>query len=69
MLLFSHMLVEQTPATAFGWIELFRSNVVSLFIRALSAKDGEIRELALCQIVGLWRHMEVSWFIGPKSTR
>ncbi|KJA21610.1 hypothetical protein HYPSUDRAFT_87850 [Hypholoma sublateritium FD-334 SS-4] len=58
MLLFSHMLTDQTPASAFGWIELFRSNVVSLFIRALSAKDGQIRDLALCQIVGLWRQMQ-----------
>ena len=59
MLLFSQMLTDQTPTSAFGWIELFRSNVVSLFIRALSVKDGQIRDLALCQIVGLWRQMQV----------
>ncbi len=59
MLLFSQMLTDQTPTSAFGWIELFRSNIVSLFIRALSAKDGQIRDLALCQIVGLWRKMQV----------
>ncbi|CAA7269153.1 unnamed protein product [Cyclocybe aegerita] len=60
MLLFSQMLSEQPPSSAFAWIELFRTNVVSLFIRALSAKDGRVRELALCQIVALWKHLETA---------
>jgi len=59
MLLFSHMLSEQPPTSALSWIELFRTNIVSLFIRALSAKDGRMRDYALCQIVALWKHMEV----------
>ncbi|KAJ3506576.1 hypothetical protein NLJ89_g6794 [Agrocybe chaxingu] len=60
MLLFSQMLSEQPPSSAFAWIELFRTNIVSLFIRALSAKDGRVRELALCQIVALWKHLETA---------
>ncbi|KAF8185167.1 ribosome 60S biogenesis N-terminal-domain-containing protein [Pholiota molesta] len=60
MLLFSQMLADQSPMSAFGWIELFRTNVVSLFIRALSSKEGEIRDLAMCQIVGLWKLMETA---------
>ncbi|KAF9480206.1 hypothetical protein BDN70DRAFT_833085 [Pholiota conissans] len=60
MLLFSQVLTDRPPTSAFGWIELFRSNVVSLFIRALSSKIGEIRDLALCQIVGLWKLMETA---------
>ncbi|KAF9558394.1 hypothetical protein CPC08DRAFT_639060 [Agrocybe pediades] len=60
MLLFSHMLADQPPSSAFGWIELYRTNVVSLFIRALSSRDGLIRDLALCQVVGLWKQMETA---------
>jgi nucleolar pre-ribosomal-associated protein 1 len=59
MLLFSQMLSEHPPMSALSWIELFRTNVVSLFIRALSAKDGRMRDYAVCQIVALWKHMEV----------
>ncbi|KAF8164735.1 ribosome 60S biogenesis N-terminal-domain-containing protein [Crassisporium funariophilum] len=58
MLLFSQMLADQPPASAFAWIELFRTNIISLFIRALSSKDGQMRELALCQVVALWKHIE-----------
>lgn len=68
MLLFSQMLADQSPMSAFGWIELFRTNVVALFIRALSSKEGEIRDLAMCQIVGVWKLMEVSEFY-PNSIR
>ncbi|KAF8812641.1 hypothetical protein BYT27DRAFT_7159048 [Phlegmacium glaucopus] len=58
MLLFGQMLADQPPSSAFAWLELFRSNVVSLFIRVLSSKDGQMRELALCQVVALWKQME-----------
>ena len=60
MLLFSQMLAEQPPSSAFAWLELFRTNIVSLFIRVLSSKDGEMRELALCQVVAVWKQIEVS---------
>ena len=59
MLLFGQMLADQPPSSAFAWLELFRTNVISLFIRALSSKDGRMRELALCQVVALRRQMEV----------
>ena len=60
MLLFGQMLVEQPPSSSFAWLELFRTNVISLFIRVLSSKDGRMRELALCQLAALWKQMEVS---------
>ena len=60
MLLFSQMLADQPPSSAFAWVELFRTNIISLFIRVLSSKDGQMRELALCQVVALWKQMEVS---------
>ncbi|PPR04905.1 hypothetical protein CVT24_007149 [Panaeolus cyanescens] len=62
MLMFGHMLVDGPPTSAFGWIELFRTNIVSLFIRALSAKDEEIRSIAMVQIVGLWKQLETADF-------
>lgn len=61
MLLFSQMMAVRPPSSAYAWLELFKTNVVSLFIRALSAKDAELRELALCQIVALWRCLEVNF--------
>ncbi|KIM48447.1 hypothetical protein M413DRAFT_16355 [Hebeloma cylindrosporum] len=60
MLLFTQMLSDNPPTSALSWIELFRTNIVSLFIRALSAKDGRTRDYALCQIVALWKHMETA---------
>jgi len=60
MLLVSQMIAVRPPSSAYSWLELFKTNVVSLLIRALSAKDAELRELALCQIVALWRRLEVN---------
>ena len=60
LLLFGQMLAEQPPSSSFAWLELFRTNVISLFIRVLSSKDGRMRELALCQLAALWKQMEVS---------
>ena len=60
MLLFGQMLADQPPSSSFAWLELFRTNVISLFIRVLSSKDDRMRELALCQVVALWKQMEVS---------
>ncbi|KAJ3798099.1 ribosome 60S biogenesis N-terminal-domain-containing protein [Lentinula aff. detonsa] len=58
LLLFAHVLVEDIPKTAPGWVELFRTNVVGLAFRALSAKDGTLREFAAAQIAVLWRCLE-----------
>ena len=59
MLLFAQTLAENPPSSAFAWVELFRTNIVSLLIKALSSKCGGIREVALCQIAALWQHLEV----------
>lgn len=58
-LLFSQMMVEQLPSSTIAWLELLRTNIASLLVRSLSARDGQIRELALCQIIGLWKCLEV----------
>ncbi len=59
ILLFSQMLIEGPPTSALGWVQLFRTNVVSLLIRALSSHQGSFREMAISQISGLYQHMQV----------
>ena len=59
LLLFNQMMAERLPSSSIAWLELLRTNVVSLFLRALSARDGQIRELALCQVISLWKCLEV----------
>jgi nucleolar pre-ribosomal-associated protein 1 len=59
MLLFGHMCSHSPPESALDWVELFRTNVVSLLIRTLSSKDDDIRKIALCQIAALWKCLEV----------
>ncbi|KAF5371492.1 hypothetical protein D9615_009605 [Tricholomella constricta] len=58
MLLCAQTLAENPPESAFAWVELFRTNVVSLLIKALSSKDGAIRDIAMCQIAALWQYLE-----------
>jgi nucleolar pre-ribosomal-associated protein 1 len=60
ILLFGQMLAETPPSSAFAWVEVFRTNIVSLLIKALSSKCAGIREVALCQIAALWQHIEVT---------
>ncbi|KAG8218153.1 ribosome 60S biogenesis N-terminal-domain-containing protein [Butyriboletus roseoflavus] len=60
VVLSAQMLVECPPTTPLGWVKVFRSNVVSLLIRCLSAKDPNIRETALCQIASLWESVQMS---------
>ena len=56
--LLQHVLANSPPTSAIAWIELFRSNVVGLAMRALSAKDGKVREVGMACIVGVWKHMQ-----------
>ena len=63
MLLFGHTISHSPPGSALAWVELFRTNVVSLLIRALSSKDKNMRYVALCQIATLWKYLEVRCFV------
>lgn len=63
MLLFGQMISHSPPGSALAWVELFRTNVVSLLIRALSSKDNNMRNVALCQITTLWKCLEVRCFV------
>jgi nucleolar pre-ribosomal-associated protein 1 len=60
MLLFACVLNEGSPSSAFDWVEVFRTNIVSLLIRCLSSKDSGVRDMALCQVAALWKNLEVS---------
>ncbi|KAI8984871.1 ribosome 60S biogenesis N-terminal-domain-containing protein [Trametes punicea] len=58
LLLFAQMLASSAPTSALVWIQLFRTNVVSLLLRALSGKDPQLREIAWAQIATLYRALE-----------
>lgn len=59
ILLFASMLSEGIPTSAPGWVQLFRTNVVGVLLRALSAHSEEIRDVALAQIHGLYAAIQV----------
>lgn len=59
LLLFTQMMTDAVPSSALEWVQLFRTNVISLLLRALSAKDAQIREIAWAQIASLYRTLEV----------
>lgn len=65
ILLFAQMLADGPPATALSWVKLFRTNVVSLIIRAMSSKDPKLREVATCQIAVLQKLLEVFTLSSP----
>ncbi|KAI5885092.1 uncharacterized protein SCHCODRAFT_02753782 [Schizophyllum commune H4-8] len=58
VLLFAQMILECPPATALAWVEVFRTNIVSLLIRMMSARESEVRELAANQLASLWLCLE-----------
>ncbi|KAJ7644108.1 ribosome 60S biogenesis N-terminal-domain-containing protein [Roridomyces roridus] len=60
ILIFAQAMAEKVPETAFSWIELFRTNIVGLLIRALSAKDPYLREIARSQLAAVWAHLETA---------
>lgn len=60
ILLFGHMLAESPPTSVISWIEMFRTNIVSLVLRTLASKDAGMREVALLQIVALYKHMAMA---------
>jgi nucleolar pre-ribosomal-associated protein 1 len=61
VLIFAQAMAEKIPESAFGWIELFRTNIVSLLIRAMSAKDQQLRAVTRSQLAALWAHLEVGF--------
>ncbi|KAJ8490078.1 hypothetical protein ONZ51_g2525 [Trametes cubensis] len=58
LLLFAQMLADSAPSSALVWVQLFRTNVVSLLLRTLSAKDAQLRDVAWAQTAALYRSLE-----------
>ncbi|TDL17669.1 hypothetical protein BD410DRAFT_754176 [Rickenella mellea] len=54
LLLFAQAMLDGPPKSALGWVELFRTNVLSLIVRVLSSADASMRRLALLQVSSLW---------------
>ncbi|KAI9059024.1 hypothetical protein FKP32DRAFT_1761266 [Trametes sanguinea] len=58
LLLFAQMLSSNAPTSALTWVQLLRTNVVNLLLRALSGKDTQLREIAWAQTAALYRALE-----------
>ncbi|KAH9916809.1 ribosome 60S biogenesis N-terminal-domain-containing protein [Fomitopsis serialis] len=58
LLLLSQTLSSSPPTSALNWVQLFRTNVVSLLIRAVSAKDEQLRDVALAQLAALHKTLQ-----------
>ncbi|KAG1791586.1 ribosome 60S biogenesis N-terminal-domain-containing protein [Suillus plorans] len=59
-LLVAQMLTHHPPTSSLEWVQTFRSNVFSLLIRCLSAKDEKIREASLGLLARVWKSVELS---------
>jgi nucleolar pre-ribosomal-associated protein 1 len=59
ILLVAQMLAHHPPTSSLEWVQTFRSNVFSLLIRCLSAKDEKIREASLGLLARVWKSVEV----------
>ncbi|KAF9807927.1 hypothetical protein IEO21_08001 [Rhodonia placenta] len=58
ILLFAQLLQEGTPTTASGWVQLFRTNIASVLIRAVSAQDDFIRATSIAQLAALHKCLQ-----------
>jgi nucleolar pre-ribosomal-associated protein 1 len=58
-LLFARVISGNPPSSGLSWVQFFRVNIVCVVIRTLSSKDDQFRELALCNLSGLWKLSEV----------
>ncbi|KAF7984362.1 hypothetical protein HWV62_15393 [Athelia sp. TMB] len=58
--LVAHTLLVSPPTSALHWVQFFRTNVVSLLVRCLSARDCALRSAALSQIANLWKYLETA---------
>ncbi|OCH95273.1 hypothetical protein OBBRIDRAFT_767994 [Obba rivulosa] len=59
-LLFAQVLSDNPPSSALDWLQVFRTNTVSLLIRALSSDDELMRQVAFAQIASLYKCMETA---------
>ncbi|ESK84671.1 nucleolus protein [Moniliophthora roreri MCA 2997] len=60
ILLVGHVFSESPPKSAVEWVEVFRTNVIGLMIRALSARDEKLRDIVKLQIALIWKCLETA---------
>jgi nucleolar pre-ribosomal-associated protein 1 len=58
-LIFARVISGNHPTSALSWVQFFRTNMVCVVIRSLSSKDDAFRELALYNLSGVWKLLEV----------
>lgn len=58
-LVFAKVVSGSSPSSGLSWVQFFRTNIVCMVIRSLSSKDDAFRELALFNLSGLWKLLEV----------
>jgi nucleolar pre-ribosomal-associated protein 1 len=59
ILIFARVVSGNGPSSAFSWVQFFRTNILCAVIRSLSSKDDTFRELAVWNLSGLWRLLDV----------
>ena len=59
VLLIAHVLATRRPSSTMQWVQLFRTNVVSLLIRSLSSRNGLLRDTCIAQISVIMSTLQV----------
>jgi nucleolar pre-ribosomal-associated protein 1 len=58
-LLMAHVLATRPPSSTAQWVQLFRTNVVSLLIRSLSSRNDLLRDTCVTQISAIMDALQV----------
>jgi nucleolar pre-ribosomal-associated protein 1 len=58
-LLVAHVLATRPPSSTAQWVQLFRTNIVSLLIRSLSSRNGFLRDTCVAQISAIMNALRV----------
>jgi nucleolar pre-ribosomal-associated protein 1 len=59
ILLIAHVLATRRPSSTTQWVQLFRTNVVSLLIRSLSSRNCLLRDTCVAQISAIMDALQV----------
>lgn len=59
LLLVAHIFASSLPSSAAEWVQLFRTNAISLVIRMLSSKEDVLRDVAMTQIAAISKASKV----------
>lgn len=59
LLLVAHIFASSLPSSAAEWVQLFRTNAISLVIRMLSSKEDVLRDVAMTQVAAISKESKV----------